>query len=109
MSVTTARNLLIDKVRHERIVSIDFTQDFEALNVLIDEVTPERRLSARQELRRLANALDGLSNDCRAVLWMRRVEGLSQREAARREPVAGEHRPGPGACHLRKKEKGTAA
>lgn len=81
---TTARNLMADKVRHERVVSIDYTQDFDVLNVLIDEISPERRLSARQDLRRLSDALDGLSDDCRAVVWLRRVEGLSQREAAAR-------------------------
>lgn len=81
---TTARNLLADRVRRERIVSIDYTQDLDALNVLVDELSPESRLSARQELRRLAEALDSLSDPCREVIWLRRVEGLSQREAAQR-------------------------
>jgi RNA polymerase sigma factor (sigma-70 family) len=80
----TARNLLVDRVRRERIVSIDYTQDVESLNVLADEMSPEHRLSARQELRRLSEALDTLSDNCRAVIWLRRVEGLSQREAAER-------------------------
>jgi RNA polymerase sigma factor (sigma-70 family) len=81
---TTARNLIADRVRRERVVSIDYTQDFEWLNVLIDEISPEHRLSARQELKRLSAALDQLNDDCRNVIWLRRVEGLSQREAAER-------------------------
>ena len=81
---TTARNLIADRVRRERIVSIDYTQDLDSLNVLVDEISPEQRLSARQELRRLSVALDQLSDDCRAVIWLRRVEGLSQKEIARR-------------------------
>ncbi len=80
----TARNLLIDRRRRERIVSIDYTQDLDSLNVLVDEISPEQRLSARQELRRLSQALDQLSDNCRAVIWLRRVEGLSQREASER-------------------------
>ena len=80
----TARNLITDRVRRERIVSIDYTQDLDALNVLVDEISPEQRLNARQELRRLSEALDRLSDDCRSVIWLRRVEGLSQREAAER-------------------------
>jgi RNA polymerase sigma factor (sigma-70 family) len=80
----TARNLLTDRVRRERVVSIDYTQEVESLNVLVDEISPERRLSARQELRRLSEALDKLSDNCRSVIWLRRVEGLSQREAAER-------------------------
>lgn len=80
----TARNLIADHVRRERVVSIDYTQDLEALNVLIEEISPEHRLSARQELKRLSSALDQLPEHCRSVIWLRRVEGLSQREAAQR-------------------------
>jgi RNA polymerase sigma factor (sigma-70 family) len=79
-----ARNLLADRLRRLRIVSIDYTQDLDSLNVLVDEISPEARLSARQELRRLAAALDALPDACRDVIWLRRVEGLSQQEAARR-------------------------
>ena len=59
-------------------------QDFDVLNVLIDEVSPERRVNAHQELRRLAKAFDQLTDRCRDVIWLRRVEGLSQRETAQR-------------------------
>lgn len=82
--MSTARHLVVDRIRHERVVSIDFTQDFDALNVLVDEGSPEQRVGARQELRRLSDALDQLSEQCRAVVWLRRVEGLSQREVAER-------------------------
>lgn len=81
---TTARNLMTDRIRHSRVVFIDATQDFENSNALIDEISPERRLGARQELRVLARAFDSLSEKCRNVVWLRRVEGLSQRETAQR-------------------------
>lgn len=81
---TTARNLLTDRVRHNRVISIDTTQDFDTLHVLVDELSPEKRVNALQELRRLAKAFDQLSDRCRDVIWLRRVEGLSQREAAER-------------------------
>jgi RNA polymerase sigma factor (sigma-70 family) len=80
----TARNLMTDRIRRSRVVSIDSTQDFATLNVLIDEISPERRLGARQELSSLARAFDSLSEKCRDVVWLRRVEGLSQRETAQR-------------------------
>jgi RNA polymerase sigma factor (sigma-70 family) len=79
----TARNLMTDRVRHRRVVFID-AQDFDGSNVLIDEISPERRVGARQELRTLARAFDSLSDKCRNVIWLRRVEGLSQRETAQR-------------------------
>src|SRR5688500_3863773 len=62
-----AKNFLTDRRRRERVVSIDYTPDFDALSVLIDELTPERRLTARQELRELADALDRLTDKCRMV------------------------------------------
>lgn len=81
---TTARHLMTDRVRHERVVSIEAVGDIEALNVLADEITVERHIGARQELKLLARALDLLPRKCREVLWLRRVEGLSQREVAQR-------------------------
>lgn len=80
---TTARNLMVDRIRRERVVPIDYTQDLESLNASIDELSPERRLSARQELLNLSEAFDRLPEKTRAAIWLRRVEGLSQREAAR--------------------------
>ena len=80
---TTARNLMIDRMRRDRIVSIDYTQDLDSLNAPVDELSPERRLSARQDLLRLAEAFDQLPDTTRAVIWLRRIEGLSQQQAAR--------------------------
>lgn len=80
--LATARNLIYDRIRRERIVSIELTQDFEYLSVLVEGISPEQRVSARQELGRLADAIDQLSANCRSVVWLRRVDGLSQREVA---------------------------
>lgn len=79
---TTARNLMADRLRRNRVVSIDTVGDFESLNVLVDEVTPERWSSGRQTLKRLAEAFDRLPPRCREVVWLRRVEELSQKEVA---------------------------
>jgi RNA polymerase sigma factor (sigma-70 family) len=87
---TTARNLMVDWIRRSRIVSIEAVGSFEAIgdsaasNVLIDEMSPERRVGAREELKRLAQAFDSLPPRCREVVWLRRVEELSQKEVAQR-------------------------
>jgi RNA polymerase sigma factor (sigma-70 family) len=81
---TTARNLLVDRIRRKRIVSIDAVGDLESLNVLVDEISPEHRLHARQELRRLTQAFDDLPPKCREAVWMRRVDELSHKEIAAR-------------------------
>ena len=81
---TTARNLMTDRIRRGRVVSIEATADLETSNVLVDEISPERRASARQELSRLAQALDRLPPQCRNVVWLRKIEGIPQRQVAER-------------------------
>jgi|SRR5882757_9256347 len=85
---TIAKNLLIDRARHNRIVAIDLLEDFDELGVLIDEVSPERKASGHEQLRRLAGLFDRLSKRQRQVVWMRRIEGLPQKEIARRLEIA---------------------
>lgn len=80
----TARHLMTDRLRRGRVVSIETVGDFESMNVLIDEVSPERRLGARQVLKRLAEAFDRLPDRCREVVWLRRVDELPQKEVAAR-------------------------
>jgi|SRR6185437_6114979 len=79
----TARHLLTDRIRRRRIVSIDAVGgDLDALNVLIEEISPEQQTSAHQELRRLAEAIDRLPPRCREVVWLRRVDELPQKQVA---------------------------
>ncbi|MBS0420067.1 MAG: sigma-70 family RNA polymerase sigma factor [Proteobacteria bacterium] len=86
--LSTAHHLITDRVRRERIVSIEAVGDLEALDVSVDEISAEQRVSARQELKRLAAALDRLPPRCRMVIWLRRVEGLSQKEVAEQMGVS---------------------
>ena len=79
---TTARHLVTDRLRHSRVVAIDAVGDLDALNVLIDELSPERRLDGRQILKRLAEAFDGLPARCREVVWLRKVQELPQKAVA---------------------------
>ena len=85
---TTARHLMTDRLRRGRVVSIEAVGDIDALNVLIDEISPERRLVARQELKRLTDAFDRLPDRCREVVWLRRVEELSQKAVAARMGIS---------------------
>jgi RNA polymerase sigma factor (sigma-70 family) len=81
---TIARNLVIDRIRRGRVVSIHSVGDSSLLNVLVDEVSPERTLSAHQELKQLADAFTALPPKCRDIVWLRKVAGLPQSEVARR-------------------------
>jgi len=80
----TARHLMTDRIRKQRVISIDTMGDLDCLNVLVDEISPEQRVRARQELRRLAVAFDALPPKCRETVWLRRVDELSQNEVAKR-------------------------
>jgi RNA polymerase sigma-70 factor (ECF subfamily) len=84
----TAKHLMADRIRRERIVSIQAGGENDYLNVLIDEISPEQRVGANQELVRLARAFDRLPPKCREVVWLRRVKELSQKEVASRLALA---------------------
>jgi RNA polymerase sigma factor (sigma-70 family) len=92
---TIARNILIDRVRHEQVVPIEAVSDLDALGVAIDAPGPDRTVMARDELRRLQLALDHLPPRSRDVVVMARIEGLSGREIAARlgisEPAVSQH------------------
>jgi RNA polymerase sigma factor (sigma-70 family) len=80
----TARNLMTDRLRRGRIVFIGARGDLDELNVLVDELSPERCVTNIEELQRLAKAFDVLPTQCRTVMWLRKVEQLSQKEVAAR-------------------------
>ena len=86
--LSTARNLLIDRVRRAQVVAIETFADIETMSFTVDELSPERHLSGRSELRLLQVALDLLPRRCREVVELRKIEGLSQREVASRLGIA---------------------
>ncbi len=78
----TARNLLINRAKRSRVISIELVADLEALHVAVDSLTPDRYATAREELRRAQAGLERLPPRCREVIVLRKIEGLSQHEAA---------------------------
>lgn len=86
--LSTARNLLIDRVRRAQVVSMETFADIETMGFTVDELSPERQLSGRSELRLLQVALELLPRRCREVVELRKIEGLSQREVAQRLGIA---------------------
>lgn len=79
-----ARNLLIDRVRREQVVSIEAVEDLDALHLAMDAPGPDQSVMAREELRRVQAALDCLPPRSRQAVILRKVEGLSWREIAAR-------------------------
>lgn len=95
MLYRVARNLLIDKIRRQKIVSMESVMDYERLDVLTDDAGPYETTSSRQELRLMQEALDSLPERTRNIVLLRRVHGLSQRETAKElkisEPTVERH------------------
>ena len=84
----TARNHLVSRARRDRIVSFDLMADLDTLGLSDELPTPERNVVARDELRRMHRALDRLPPRLREIVKLRKIEGLSSREAATRMNVA---------------------
>lgn len=82
-----ARNLMIDRLRKQSVVSLETMADFDWLNVSDDKPSSEAYVAARQELRLLQDALDNLPPRCRQVVLMRKIEGLSQKDVAKQMGV----------------------
>lgn len=78
----TARNLMIDRLRRAAVISIESVADIDEVLVLASGPDPEHEVSTRQELRMLQAALDDLPERARRIVWMKKVEGFSQREIA---------------------------
>jgi RNA polymerase sigma factor (sigma-70 family) len=93
--LATARNLLINRARRERVVPIEAITDLDVTGIAMDVPSPERVVIARDELRRLQAAIDHLPPRCREAFVLGRVEGLTGREIAARmgisEKTASEH------------------
>lgn len=78
----TARNLIANRVRDRRVVPMDAVADLDALGVAIDVPGPDQTLAARDELRRLKEAIETLPPRYRDVVVLRRIRNLSRKEIA---------------------------
>ena len=83
----TARHLICDRGRRQRALTLQTGTD-DVINLIADEISPERCVSAGSELDECARAFERLSRRRREVLWLRRVHELSQREVAKRLQVS---------------------
>lgn len=79
-----ARNLMIDRSRRKNVVSFDSFADFDGMEADGDQPDVEQSTAARQEMRLLRAAIGELPPRCREVVTLRKIEGLSQRDVARK-------------------------
>jgi RNA polymerase sigma factor (sigma-70 family) len=81
---TTARHLALALMRRSKIISIESVAEMGELDITTDEPGVSERVGLKFELDTLQEAIQSLPERCRAVLTLRKIEGLSQREIAAR-------------------------
>lgn len=79
----TARNVVLEQMRRNRVVLIATMQNLDDLGIADDGPDPETATSARSELTRALKLIKALPERCRRVFELRRIHGLSQMETAR--------------------------
>lgn len=85
---TTARNLALELMRRRKIISFESLAEIEALPISTDEPGVPEKVGLKFDLELLTQAIQSLPERCRAVLTLRKIEGLSQREIAARLGIA---------------------
>lgn len=78
----TAHAVATDIMRRSGVINLTSVTENEWLNVLDREPLADRVIAANQELERVSSLLSELSDTCRRAIELRRIEGLSQRQAA---------------------------
>ena len=81
---SVVKNLLIERLRRERLVRFEAMAELEDLFIIDTEVSAERRMLDKEELSLVMTLLASIPARCRSIMLLRRVEGLSQRETAQR-------------------------
>lgn len=84
----TAHAVATDIMRRSGIISFTSMTENEWLNVMDREPLADRAVAADQDLKRVNGLLAELSDTCRQAIELRRIEGVSQREAAQRLGVS---------------------
>jgi RNA polymerase sigma factor (sigma-70 family) len=80
----TARNLAVDQVRRQRVVSFEPITEITDSSVFLGSGTIPEAVSHHEELDLLTQAIQSLPDRCRQVFTLRVAFGLSQKEIAAR-------------------------
>lgn len=82
------KSLILIHLRHSQVVPIESMAEIGDVELSIEEGSPERIFSGRQQLEHLMCVIDGLPSGCRQVFELRKFEDLSQREIAAKLGIA---------------------
>jgi len=83
-SLTVARNIAFDWLRHKQVVPIELVADMETMNILDERDQIDTIVNSHQELMILIKVVQELPKRCRQVFTLRKVYGYTQKEIAAR-------------------------
>jgi RNA polymerase sigma factor (sigma-70 family) len=83
-----AKSVVLRSLRRSRVVMIDAAVHAEILEIPETAPDAERILCDRQELQQVAAFIDRLPDRCREVFILRKLQGLSQKDVARKLGIA---------------------
>jgi RNA polymerase sigma factor (sigma-70 family) len=79
-----ARSVALEQIRRARVVRIETVSEIEALDLALEDPSAERIVSGRRELERVRGLIAALPDRCRKIFELRKIDGVPQREIARR-------------------------
>lgn len=79
-----ARNIMLDKLRRDKIVPIDSMLSAELVKIPDNGTLQDDQFIAAQEAAFLKHLIAGLPERCQRIFFLRKLDGLSQRETAER-------------------------
>jgi RNA polymerase sigma-70 factor (ECF subfamily) len=85
---TTARNLAISRLRHEKVIRHSFTAVSVAEELRGERSSAEQAVAKSQKLKELMLIVSSLPPKCREVFVLRWIHGLSQRAISERLGIA---------------------
>lgn len=87
-ALQVAKSVFLQGLRRSKVVTIGSIADLAARGDVDDAPGPEQHAHGQRELRRVEAAIGDMPPQVRKVFWLRRVEGLSQRETAQQLGLA---------------------
>lgn len=79
-----ARSVALEQIRRARVVRIETVSEIDSLGMAQEDPSAERIVSGRRELERVRALIAALPERCRRIFELRKIEGVPQREIARR-------------------------
>jgi len=84
----TARNLVIDQLRHRNVERLNPLAEVDSLYVIDTKADVPEAVARQQEQELLVRAIQSLPKRCRQVVTLRKIYGMSQKEVAAKLGIA---------------------